>query len=390
MDYRRISNLPPYVFARVDELKKQARRAGEDVIDLGFGNPDLPSPDLVVEKLGEAARNARNHRYSTSRGIPNLRKAIAGVYARRFGVEIDPETEVINTIGAKEGLTHLMWVLTQPGDIALVPEPSYPIHLYAPVLAGAEIQRVPLTIDADLFDRMEQVFRGTWPRPRVILVSFPHNPTTVCVDTAFFQRLVDFARQNEVVLVHDFAYADISFDGYRPPSLLGVPGAKEVAVELYSMSKGYSMAGWRVGFLLGNPETVAALYKLKSYLDYGTFQPIQIAAIIALNECDDIPPRVSEVYRERRDALVDGLGRIGWPVHRPQGTMFVWARIPDAYADMGSLDFSVHLLSRSKVAVSPGIGFGPSGDGYVRFALVENAQRIAQALRGIRKGLDRL
>jgi alanine-synthesizing transaminase len=390
MEFRRINNLPPYVFARVDELKRQARRDGEDIIDLGFGNPDLPTPQPVVAKLQEAADNPRNHRYSTSRGIPNLRRAIAEKYRRQFGVEIDPESEVINTIGAKEGLTHLMWVLTQPGDVALVPEPSYPIHIYAPALTGAEVRSVPLSLDADFFERMRHVFLESWPRPRVILVSFPHNPTTACVDTEFFTKLVEFAKEHEVMLVHDFAYGDIVFDDYRPPSLLSVPGAKDVAVELYSMSKGYSMPGWRVGFVLGNPEIVGALYKLKTYLDYGTFQPIQIASIIALNEHDEVNVDVSEVYKRRRDVLVDGLNRSGWKVHRPQGTMFVWAEVPGPYADMGSLEFSVQLLRDAKVAVSPGIGFGPSGDRFVRFALVENEHRIGQALRGIRTALDRL
>ncbi len=390
MQFRRINHLPPYVFAQVDELKRQARRAGEDVIDLGFGNPDVPSPPGVVEKLAEAARNPRNHRYSASRGIPNLRKAVADRYRRQFGVEVDPDTEVINTIGAKEGLSHLMWTLVQPGDSALVPEPSYPIHIYAPVLAGAEVQRVPLSLDADFFSRMLHVFRESWPRPRVIVTSFPHNPTTACVELDFFEKLVAFAAENEVMLVHDFAYSDLIYDEYRPPSMLQVPGAKDVGVELYTLSKGWSMAGWRVGFVVGNPEMVAALGKLKSYLDYGTFQPIQIASIIAMNEYGDYPAEVSGVYRARRDTLVDGLNRAGWKMERPQGTMFVWAEIPGPYAEMSSLDFSIHLLKEAKVAVSPGIGFGPSGEGFVRFALVENEHRITQAVRGIRKALDRL
>ncbi len=390
MQFRRINHLPPYVFAQVDELKRQARRAGEDVIDLGFGNPDVPSPPGVVEKLAEAARNPRNPRYSASRGIPNLRKAVADRYRRQFGVEVDPDTEVINTIGAKEGLSHLMWTLVQPGDSALVPEPSYPIHIYAPVLAGAEVQRVPLSLDADFFSRMLHVFRESWPRPRVIVTSFPHNPTTACVELDFFEKLVAFAAENEVMLVHDFAYSDLIYDEYRPPSMLQVPGAKDVGVELYTLSKGWSMAGWRVGFVVGNPEMVAALGKLKSYLDYGTFQPIQIASIIAMNEYGDYPAEVSGVYRARRDTLVDGLNRAGWKMERPQGTMFVWAEIPGPYAEMRSLDFSIHLLKEAKVAVSPGIGFGPSGEGFVRFALVENEHRITQAVRGIRKALDRL
>ncbi len=390
MEFRRISNLPPYVFAQVNQLKAEARRAGEDVIDLGFGNPDIPSASNVVDKLVEAARNERNHRYSASRGLPNLRKAVADRYRRRFGVEVDPEHEVISTIGAKEGLSHLMWALVQPGDVALVPEPSYPIHIYAPILAGAEVRRVPLSLGADFFAHMHETFLDTWPRPRVIVTSFPHNPTTACVGIDFFEQLVAFAREHEVMLVHDFAYADIHFDGYEPPSLLQVPGAREVGVELYTLSKSHAMAGWRVGFAIGNREMVAALAKLKSYLDYGTFQPIQIAAIIALNEGDDFVRRVNDIYRRRRDVLVDGLNRSGWKVAKPQGTMFVWAEIPGPYRDLGSMDFSVTLLREAKVAVSPGIGFGPSGDGHVRFALVENDHRIAQAVRGIRKALDRL
>jgi alanine-synthesizing transaminase len=387
--FRRIENLPPYVFAEVNRRSLEARRAGVDVIDLGFGNPDVPSPPAVVDKLAEAVRNPKNHRYSASRGIPNLRLAVAERYRRMYGVELDPDTEVISTIGAKEGLSHLMWALVQPGDVALVPEPSYPIHIYAPALAGAEVQRVHLSTDIDFFARLEEAFHNTWPKPRVIVTSFPHNPTTAIVDIGFFERLVSFAQEHEVMLVHDFAYADIAFDGYEPPSLLQVPGAMDVGVELYTLSKSHSMAGWRVGFVVGNPEMVAALGQLKSYLDYGTFQPIQIAAIIALNECDDYVPEVVATYRNRRDALVGGLERAGWPVEKPLGTMFVWAEIPEEYVEMGSLAFAIHLLDEAKVAVSPGIGFGPSGDRHVRFALVENEQRIAQATRGIRKALDR-
>jgi alanine-synthesizing transaminase len=390
MEFRRINNLPPYVFAHVNQLKLEARRAGEDVIDLGFGNPDIPSPPAVVDKLAEAARNERNHRYSSSRGLPNLRKAVADRYARRFGVELDPDTEVITTIGAKEGLSHLMWALVQPGDVALVPEPSYPIHIYASALAGAEIRRVPVLHDADYFEHLHEAFLDSWPRPRTITVSFPHNPTTATVEIDFFERLVAFAREHDVMVVHDFAYADIAFDGYQPPSMLQVPGAKEVGVELYTLSKSHSMAGWRVGFVVGNPEMVGALAKLKSYLDYGTFQPIQIASIIALNEGDEYIDHVNAIYTKRRDVLVDGLNRAGWKVVKPKGTMFVWAEIPGPYLDMGSLEFSVHLLKEAKVAVSPGIGFGPSADRFVRFALVENEHRTTQAVRGIRKALERL
>ncbi len=388
MKFRRIENLPPYVFAEVDAAKRAARRAGEDVIDLGFGNPDIPSPPIAVDKLVEAARNPRNHRYSASRGIPNLRKAVADRYQRRFGVEIDPETEVITTIGAKEGLAHLMWALVQPGDVALVPEPSYPIHIYAAVLAGADVRRVPLALGSDFFASLAQVFSDSWPRPRVILTSFPHNPTTTCVNLEFFQQLVDFAKANDVMLVHDFAYADISFDGYVPPSLLEVPGGKDVGVELYTMTKGHSMAGWRVGFAVGNREMIAALAKLKSYLDYGTFQPIQIASIVALNEGDDYVAEVRDVYKTRRDTLIDGLARAGWEIPAPLGTMFAWAPLPDGFADKGSLDFAFKLLADAKVAVSPGVGFGPHGEGFVRFALVENEHRIRQAVRGIKRFLE--
>jgi alanine-synthesizing transaminase len=384
--FRRIDDLPPYVFAEVDAAKREARRAGEDVIDLGFGNPDIPSPPMAVDKLVEAARNPRNHRYSASRGIPNLRKAVAERYRRRFGVEIDPETEVITTIGAKEGLAHLMWALVRPGDVALVPEPSYPIHIYAAVLAGAEVRRVPLGLGEDFFDRLRTVFSDSWPKPRVILTSFPHNPTTSCVERDFFDKLVGFALENEVMLVHDFAYADISFDGYIPPSLLEVPGAKDIGVELYTMTKGHSMAGWRVGFAVGNREMIAALAKLKSYLDYGTFQPIQIASIVALNEGDGYVAEVRDIYKARRDALVDGLARAGWEIPRPRGTMFAWAPLPPGFES--SLDFAFTLLEQAKVAVSPGVGFGPHGEGFVRFALVENEHRIRQATRGIRRFLE--
>lgn len=390
MEFRRIEHLPPYVFAQVDDRKIEARRRGEDIVDLGFGNPDIPSPPSVVEKLVEAARNPRNHRYSSSRGIPNLRKAVSDRYRRRFGVALDPDTEVITTIGAKEGLSHLLWALVQPGDVAIVPDPSYPIHIYAPVLAGAEVRRAPISSEEDYFEVLERMFDNSWPRPRVIIVSFPHNPTTTCVDLDFFERLVAFAHEHGVFLVNDFAYADVAFDGYVPPSMLQVPGAKEVGVELYTLTKGHSMAGWRVGFVVGNPEAVAALGKLKSYLDYGTFQPIQIASIIALNEEDDYVAEVNEIYRGRRDALLDGLARMGWKVEAPKGTMFVWAPIPEPYREMGSLEFSFHLLESARVAVSPGVGFGAAGEGFVRFALVENEHRIAQATRGMRRALEGL
>jgi alanine-synthesizing transaminase len=398
MELRRVTGLPPYVFAEINALKAAARRDGEDIIDLGFGNPDIASPDIAVEKLVEAARNPRNHRYSASRGIPKLRSAIADLYLRRFGVEIDPESEVVTTIGAKEGLSHLMWVLVGPGDTALVPSPSYPIHIYAPLFAGADIRMIRLEgLGGDeagagegFFANLVEAWESAWPKPRVAILSFPHNPTTTCIDLATMTRLVEWAREHNVVLVHDFAYSDTAFDGYRPPSILQVPGAKDVAVELYTLTKSFSMAGWRVAFLVGNAELVQALTKLKSYLDYGTFQPIQIAATVAMNEASDYPLEVNEIYRGRRNALCDGLSRIGWDVERPKGTMFVWAPIPEPYAEMGSLEFSRYLISEGKVATSPGMGFGVGGDGYVRFALIENEQRIAQGVRSLRKALPKL
>ncbi len=390
MEFRRIHNLPPYVFAQVDQAKVAARRAGEDVVDLGFGNPDIPSPSFVVDKLTEAAQKGRNHRYSSSRGLPNLRQAIADRYLRHFGVSVDPETEVVATIGAKEGLSHLLWTLVDSGDTTVVPEPSYPIHIYAPILAGSDIVRLPVVSESEYFERLEVLYRSTWPKPRVIIVSFPHNPTTTCIELSFFERLVAFARHHGVFIVHDFAYADMHFDDYRPPSLLQVEGAAEVGVELYSMTKGHSMAGWRMGFVLGNASAVAALTKLKSYLDYGTFQPIQIASIVALDSGDDHVEEVRAIYGDRRDALVDGLNNSGWKVMKPQGTMFVWAPIPEPYMEMGSVEFALHLLREAKVAVSPGIGFGPSGDGHIRFALVENRQRIGQAVTNLRRTLELL
>ena len=367
---------------------------GADVVDFGFGNPDVPSPDVAVEKLAESAHNPRNHRYSSSRGIPKLRQAVADLYLRRFGVELDPERQVVTTIGAKEGLSHLMWVLVAPGDSALVPSPSYPIHIYAPLFAGADIRMIMLeNLGSDeqdageaFFANLVEAWESAWPKPKVVIFSFPHNPTTACIDLSTMTRIVDFAKSRGVVLVHDFAYADIAFDGYRPPSILEVPGSEEVAVELYSLTKSFSMAGWRVAFLVGNEQIVQALTKLKSYLDYGTFQPVQIAAIVAMNEAPDYPKVVNEIYQHRRDALCDGLARIGWPVDKPKGTMFVWAKIPDPYAQMGSLEFAKLLISDAKVATSPGIGFGPAGDGFVRFALIENEQRISQAMRTLRRG----
>jgi alanine-synthesizing transaminase len=390
MEFRRINALPPYVFGIIDALKLEARRAGADVIDLGFGNPDIPSPPVAVEKLGEAARNPRNHRYSATRGLPKLRLAVTDLYRRKFDVQLDPDTQVCTTIGAKEGFSHLMWTLLAPGDVAFVPSPSYPIHIWGPILAGADIRHVRLGPEHDFFEHLLAAWEESWPRPRVVVLSFPHNPTTTCVDLDFMARMVDFARDHDVLLVHDFAYADLGFDGYEPPSILQVPGATDVAVELYTLTKSFSMAGWRVGFLLGNPEVVGALAKLKSYLDYGTFQPIQIASIVAMNEAPDYPLEVNKIYTGRRDALIDGLARSGWDIPKPKGTMFVWAPIPAPYEEMGSLEFAKMLVQEAKVAVSPGVGFGPGGEGFVRFALVENEQRIGQAIRGIRKALTKL
>jgi len=395
VEFRRIPGLPPYVFTIIDGLKLEARRAGRDIVDLGFGNPDIPSPKIAVEKLAEAAHNSRNHRYSSSRGIPRLREAVAARYAREYGVELDPGTNVIATIGAKEGFSHLMWVLLQPGDAALVPSPSYPIHIWGPYFAGADARQVRVGPGddgqpVDYVGAVMDAWEYGWPRPRVVVLSFPHNPTTATVEQADLQRLVDWAREREVVLVHDFAYADVWFDGARPPSILACAGALDCAVELYSMTKSFSMAGWRMAFLLGNAEVVGALAKLKSYLDYGSFQPVQIAATVTLNEAGDYPVEVNAVYEARRNALCDGLSRIGWEVPRPRGTMFVWAPIPEPYRAEGSIAFATRLVRECDVAVSPGVGFGPDGDGHVRFALIENEHRIGQAVRQIRRGLPGL
>jgi alanine-synthesizing transaminase len=384
MHFRRVDALPPYAFAEVERLKLELRRSGEDVIDLGFGNPDVPPPEVAVEKLREAALLPRNHRYSSSRGLPKLRVAVCDLYRERHGVALDPETEATLALGAKEGLVHLLWVLLGPGDVALVPSPSYPIHLFAPGFAGAAVSRVSVGPGVDFVAGVEEAWLASQPKPRVLLCSFPHNPTTACATLDDLQRLVDFAREREVVLVHDFAYADLAFDGYRPPSVFECDGAREVAVELYSLTKGFSMAGWRIAFLLGRADVVGALARLKSYLDYGSFQPLQIAATVALREARERPAEVAEIYGGRRDALCNGLARVGWDVPRPQATMFVWARIPTGEP---SQEFALRLLREGHVAVSPGSGFGPDGEGFVRFALVENEQRIAQAVRGIRTSL---
>jgi len=390
MEFRRITGLPPYVFTIIDGLKVEARRAGMDVIDLGFGNPDIPSPTLAVDKLCEAAHNTRNHRYSASRGIPKLRQALADLYQRRFGVYLDPDREVITTIGAKEGFSHLMWVLLGPGDAALVPSPSYPIHIFAPLFAGASAREIPMSTDGNFIERVREAYEYSWPKPRVIVLSFPHNPTTATVDLDFFQQVVDFAREREVIVVHDNAYAELGYDGFEPPSILQAEGAKDCAVELYSMTKSFSMAGWRIAFLAGNADVVQALAKLKSYLDYGTFQPIQIAATVTMNEAVDFPREVQAVYQGRRDVLIDGLHRMGWDVPRPRGTMFAWAPIPEPYREMGSVEFASMLVRDAQVALSPGIGFGPGGEGYVRFALIENEQRTQQALRNLKRSLTKL
>ena len=398
MEFRRINGLPPYVFAQINGLKAEARAAGRDIVDYGFGNPDLPSPDIAVEKLSEAAHNPKNHRYSASRGLPNLRLAMATRYKKMWDVDLDPDTEVVTTIGAKEGLTHLMWVLLGPGDTAIVPSPSYPIHLAGPGFAGATVITVPMLDPAssdndpgdDFFDGLVAAWEKATVKPRVIICSFPHNPTSACVDLAFMERLVNFALEHDVIICHDFAYADLGFDGYKPPSILQVPRAKECCVELYTLTKSFSMAGWRVGFMVGNKEIVAALTKLKSYLDYGTFQPVQIAAIVAMNEAQTYPDELQVIYQARRDTLIDGLNRIGWEVPAPKGSMFIWARIPEPYRDHSSLEFAKYLIAEADVATSPGVGFGDGGDGHVRFALIENELRTHQAIRGLRKALPKL
>ncbi len=383
-NFDRINRLPPYVFAEVDELKINARRSGEDIIDFGMGNPDLPTPPHIVEKLVEAASNPRNHRYSASRGITRLRSAISDWYGRRYDVDIDSEEEAIVTIGVKEGISHLSLAITNPGDLVMVPSPTYPIHTYALVIANGNVVQVPLSQGDDFFSNMEDVIKPLWPRPKILLLSFPHNPTTVCVDLDFFEKVIGFAKEHNLIVIHDFAYADLGFDGYKPPSMLQIPGAKDIGVEFFSMSKSYSMPGWRMGFAVGNKELIYALRRIKSYLDYGAFQPIQIASIIALNGSQDCVDEIRDTYQQRRDVLCEGLERVGWPVEKPKGTMFLWAKIPDKFKEMGSMEFSKHLLRECKVAVSPGIGFGDLGDGFVRFAMVENEHRTRQALKSLR------
>ena len=383
--FDKLDRLPPYVLAIVNDLKARARRAGEDVVDLGFGNPNHATPPHVVEKLVEAARDPRNHHYSASRGLPNLRRAMARWYQRRYAVTLDPETQVISTIGAKEGLSHFVLAAVQRGDTVLCPDPCYPIHSFSVLISGGDIRRVPLHPLDGLLARLDEATRASWPRPKMLIASFPHNPTTATVDLAYLTKLVEFCRQNDLILVHDLAYAEICFDGYVPPSVLQVPGAFEVAIEFTSLSKSHAMAGWRVGFAAGNPDYVRMLGRVKSYLDYGTFQPIQIATIIALDGPQDFVAEIVEDYRQRRNALCDGLEQASWKIEKPLGTMFVWAPVPERFAGMDSLEFSKLLLEKAQVAVAPGVGFGPAGEGFVRFALVENTHRIRQAARSMRK-----
>jgi alanine-synthesizing transaminase len=383
-DFPRIKRLPPYVFNIVNDLKAKARARGEDIIDFGMGNPDRPAPQHIVDKLIEAAQRGDTHRYSVSRGIPRLRKAICGWYKSKFDVTLDPDTETIVTIGSKEGLAHLALATVGPGDAILVPNPAYPIHPYGFVISGADIRHVPLVPDGDFFAELEKSVKDSWPKPKMLVLNFPGNPTTQCVDLEFFERVVAFAKEHEIWVVHDLAYGEIVFDGYKAPSILQVPGAKDVAVEFYTLSKTYNMPGWRVGFMSGNPTLVAALARMKSYLDYGMFTPIQVAAIAALEGPQDCVQDVIVTYKGRRDVLCDGLNGIGWRVEKPKATMFVWAKIPDKYVEMGSLEFTKKLLKEAKVAVSPGIGFGEYGDEYVRFGLIENEHRTRQAIRGIR------
>lgn len=384
-EFPRIKRLPPYVFNIVNDLKAQARRRGEDIIDFGMGNPDGPTPRHIVEKLCEVASRENTHRYSVSRGIPRLRRAITGWYQRRFGVALDPEREAIVTIGSKEGLAHLALATVDRGDAVLVPNPAYPIHPYGFVMAGADIRHVQLTPDVDFFVELEKAIRDLWPKPKMLVLNFPANPTTQCVDLAFFEKVVAIAREHDIWVVHDLAYADIVFDGYVAPSILQVPGAKDVAVEFFTLSKSYNMPGWRIGFMCGNEKLVAALAKLKSYFDYGTFTPIQVAAILALEGPQGCVEEIRRTYQKRRDVMCAGLEAAGWPVEKPKATMFVWARIPEAYRSLGSLEFSKKLLAQAKVAVSPGIGFGEYGDEYVRFSLIENEHRTRQALRSVRE-----
>ena len=384
-EFARIKRLPPYVFNIVNELKAKARARGEDIIDFGMGNPDRPTPQHIVDKLVEAAQRGDTHRYSVSRGIPRLRRAICTWYKRRFDVDLDPETQAIVTIGSKEGLAHLALATMGPGDAVLVPNPAYPIHPYGFVISGADIRHVPMIEGVDFFEALEKAIKDSWPKPKMLVLNFPGNPTTQCVELDFFERVIAIAREHSIWVVHDIAYADLVFDGYVAPSILQVPGATDVAVEFYSLSKSYNMPGWRVGFMCGNKTLVAALARMKSYLDYGTFTPIQVAAITALEGPQDCVREIAAVYESRRDVLCDGLNALGWKVEKPKATMFVWAPIPEQYRHLGSLEFSKRLLAEAKVAVAPGIGFGDYGDTHVRFGLIENEHRTRQAVRCIRE-----
>ena len=383
--FSRLDRLPPYVFARVNEIKMEARRAGIDIIDLGMGNPDLATPEHIVDKLTESDRKPHNHRYSASKGITKLRMAISDWYKRRYDVDIDPETEAIVTIGVKEGLSHLILVTIRPGDVVFTPNPTYPIHPYSAIISGGDVRGIPVGPDHDFFENLMSATRQTWPKPKVLIICYPHNPTTEVVELDFFEKIVEYAKEHNIMVIHDFAYADLTFDGYKAPSFLQVNGAKDVGVEFFSLSKSYNMPGWRVGFCVGNKETIFALSRIKSYLDYGVFQPIQIASIIALNGPQECVSEICDIYKTRRDALINGLERVGWHIKPPLGTMFVWAKIPEQFAHMRSVEFSKFLIKEAHVAVSPGLGFGEYGDDYVRFALIENNQRINQAVRGIRK-----
>lgn len=384
-EFRRIKRLPPYIFSIVNDLKAAARDRGQDIIDFGMGNPDQPTPAHIVAKLVEVVQRPDTHRYSASRGIPRLRKSICDWYARRYDVSLDPDAEAIVTIGSKEGLAHLALAIVGPGDSVLVPNPAYPIHPFGFVIAGADINYVPMQSEVDFFAELERSIRDSWPRPKVLVLNFPGNPTAQCVDLPFFERVVEIAREYGIWVIHDLAYADIVFDGYKAPSILQVPGAMEVAVESFSLSKSYNMPGWRVGFLCGNRTLVAALTRIKSYLDYGTFTPIQVASIAALDGPQECVSEIRDMYQARRDTLCDGLDSIGWEVERPKATMFVWARIPEAYRHLGSLEFSKRLITEAGVAVAPGVGFGSYGDEHVRFALIENEHRTRQAIRGLRQ-----
>ena len=385
IDFPRVNKLPPYVFDEIQKLKMEARRLGEDIIDFGMGNPDQPTPSPIVEKLREVSLKPATHRYSQSKGIPRLRKSICDWYERRFSVHLDPESEAVVTMGSKEGLAHLALATLDKGDAVLVPNPSYPVHPYGFVIAGADIRHVPIGKNVDFFSELDNAIKNSYPKPKMLVLNFPSNPTTQCVEIEFFEKIVEIAREHEIWVVQDLAYADICFDGYAAPSILQVEGAKEVAVEFFSLSKSYNMPGWRVGFCCGNKDLLAALSRIKSYFDYGLFTPIQVAAIEALDEGDEYVVAIKETYESRRDTLVKGLNNSGWPTETPKATMFVWSKIPDSMINLGSLEFSKRLLKEAKVAVSPGVGFGDYGEGYVRFSLIENEHRIKQAVRNIKK-----